>query len=57
VSELGTHLNIMWQDVAAWLTVVVAAVYVIWYFRRGEGGHSVGCSGCSHCPMLSEIQR
>lgn len=54
---LGTSLTIAWQDLAAWLTVALAAAYLVRHFRRGERGRLGNCAGCSHCPMLPETQK
>jgi len=44
-------LTAVWQDVATWLSIALAAVYLVHHFRRHPGMGASQCGGCTHCPM------
>lgn len=49
-------LTAVWQDVASWLAVAVAAAYLVYHFRKHQGTGPGQCGGCTHCPMSSALQ-
>ncbi|MGQ9769092.1 MAG: hypothetical protein ACUVQG_00930 [Thermogutta sp.] len=49
-------LTAVWQDVASWLAVAVAAAYLVHHFRKPHGTGPGQCGGCTHCPMSNALQ-